>query len=233
MPRSRPPRTITLLLPSISASSSASSSSDPPGTSTHPSEHNLEVLLRAQKIASERGQYLDITSFMTPSQRLQYLSSSTRYNKSSSSLPLPLPLSSLSSSALSNPLPTIPPPSARHPNEKSDPIPSVTDQAQSDSTNTPPPDSPHQPQPKKPRHLPDLSHLHWKQRQKRLAMIATGEISEDSDLFLEKERDSPGPPVASSYLGRSKGEVDKEAVQKSASYWYAILCLNTTHEFDS
>ena len=225
MPRSRPPHTITLLLPSISASASAAA----PGVSTHPSEHNLEVLLHAQKLASERGQYLDIMSFMTPAQRVQYLSESTRYRKLSSSQPLPLPVSSFSP-APSNPLPTLALPSTsqptkRHLDEGRDRIPLLIDHVPSDSTGTPPPDSPHHPQPKKPRPLPDLSHLHWKQRQKRLAMIATSEIGEDSDLFFEKERESPGPSVTSSNHGRGKGEVDKEAVQKSASYWYAILCF--------
>ena len=53
-------------------------------------------------------------------------------------------------------------------------------------------------------------------------MIASGEITEDSDLFLDKivDRDGPGTPGGSSFHhGKSKGEVDKEAIQNSASYW--------------
>lgn len=50
-------------------------------------------------------------------------------------------------------------------------------------------------------------------------MIASGEIGEDSDLFIEKDKDPPGTPGGAHSI-RVKGEVNKEAIQSSASYWY-------------
>ncbi len=50
-------------------------------------------------------------------------------------------------------------------------------------------------------------------------MLAAGEIGEDSELLAEKEKDPLGTPAGIGHHGRGKGEVDKEAIQSSASYW--------------
>ena len=48
-------------------------------------------------------------------------------------------------------------------------------------------------------------------------MLAAGEISEDSELLQEKEKDG-GTAHASLYHGKGK-EGNKEAIQSSASHW--------------
>ncbi|OXM81267.1 hypothetical protein C364_01130 [Cryptococcus neoformans Bt63] len=69
--------------------------------------------------------------------------------------------------------------------------------------------------------LPDLSHLHWKRRQKRLAeiareqeMLANGEIPEVSTIVVEETK-----PKGE----RKLTEKEKEAIKKSTSYWNSLL----------
>lgn len=169
---------------------------------------DFEVLIHTQKLAAESGQFFDIMSFMTPAQQKRYLTSLAPYQ--------PLP----QSTSIPNSVPVPPDPTPKRPAgvvpesgivlEPGQPaIPPIV---------IPPLESPTLPPPKKPRPQPDLSHLHWKQRQKRLAMIASGEIGEDSDLFIEKDREGPGTSLGISQHGK-KGEIDREAIQSSASYW--------------
>lgn len=74
--------------------------------------------------------------------------------------------------------------------------------------------------------LPDLSHLHWKRRQKRLAeiareqeMLANGEIPEVSTIVVEETK-----PKGE----RKLTEKEKEAIKKSTSYWCVYLVGKST-----
>lgn len=206
MPRSTPPRTVTLLLPSIASSSSSSSTTAMSARQTP--QVDFEVLIHTQKLAAESGQFFDIMSFMTPAQQKRYLTSLAPYQ--------PLP----QSTSIPNSVPVPPDPTPKRPAEVVPESGIVLEPGQPaiPPIVIPPLESPTLPPPKKPRPQPDLSHLHWKQRQKRLAMIASGEIGEDSDLFIEKDREGPGTSLGISQHEK-KGEIDREAIQSSASYW--------------
>lgn len=74
--------------------------------------------------------------------------------------------------------------------------------------------------------LPDLSHLHWKRRQKRLAeiareqeMLANGEVPEVSTIVVEETK-----PKGEKKLT----EKEKEAIKKSTSYWCVYIVAKST-----
>ncbi|WVW83116.1 hypothetical protein I302_105134 [Kwoniella bestiolae CBS 10118] len=220
MPRRNPPSTITLLLPSPSPSSSSSSSTKP----ILPDTPDIEVLILAKKLAAKKGQKFDIESYLSSDQLESYR---TKYLGLP---PKPKP----------KPKEATPPPPSVEPSTTTTAIdgtqPPTQTETQSDTPATPileiqsptptptgtgTPGTPA----KKPFkfQIPDLSHLHWKQRAKRLAelqreaeMIANGEIPEPASSVVDD----------SILLGGKKGELtekDKEGIRGSASYWNSLL----------
>jgi hypothetical protein len=219
--RTDPPNPIKLFAPPPSSSLSASSSS----TSKMPT-YPLEVLLEAQQVASQRNEYFDILSYMSHEQRDLYLTKWYGH-------PLIHPQRHPHQQQLHPPQPQTPQVIQPTPISSPPPPPPVDPEIEPEpeiDPNHPPPT------PQTLQKIPDLSHLHWKQRQKRLAQIASGEIDVNSPLLLPPGSTPlnitiiPDPP---SGVGAYKRvEIDRTDVSKSASYWLApsIPDLNKADE---
>ncbi|WVQ71629.1 hypothetical protein IAR50_001169 [Cryptococcus sp. DSM 104548] len=196
----------------------------PPTTSIllprqHPAPHltPLPVLLEAQRIATARGQILDIQALMSPAQREEYRSSIGLPGKNRDD---------------------------EEEEQKEDEREKEgekeaekgkegerVDGHEATPTDTPAPSDPASvtaspaPAARKPFKMPDLSHLHWKQRQKRLAhiareqeLLAKGQITEMS-IFTEDGVPQPKTRTKEKLLTNT----EKEAIRDSASYWNNLL----------
>ncbi|OCF36562.1 hypothetical protein I316_01813 [Kwoniella heveanensis BCC8398] len=254
MPRSNPPSTISILLPPPSTSYTTTTTvpSGPgpgpnPATTLKPavSTRNiipplpvptLEVLLLAKKIASERGQKFDLESYLNPEQLEEYRVKHLGLPpKPAIKPPTPTPAPEVKEEETPAPVLTTPAtPSASAPASAENtssgvPLgaPGTPDavgtpiSTAATATSTPV---------RRVLKIPDLSHLHWKQRAKRLAeiareqeMIDNGEIPEPSPL-----EELAAANAAAAAAGGKKGEVrltekDREAIRGSASYWNSLL----------
>ncbi|WVQ70113.1 uncharacterized protein L199_008338 [Kwoniella botswanensis] len=216
--------TITLLLPSPTSSTSTSSTANQP--TTEPVD--IEVLILAKKIASSKNQKFDIESYLSDTQLEEYR---TKYlGLPPKPVPAPAPEetkpgenATASATAVKDSTATAGPSTPVISVEVQSPTPTPpTTNATATTPGTPTTATPV----KKPFKFPDLSHLHWKQRAKRLAelqreqeMIENGEITEQSSSVLDD------PANASASTGK-KGELtekDKEGIRGSASYWNSLL----------
>ncbi|WWC69499.1 uncharacterized protein I206_103441 [Kwoniella pini CBS 10737] len=227
MTRRNPPSTITLLLPSPSSSSTsliASSSTLPKSTNKIilPPVPDLEVLILAKKIALEKGQKFDLEAYLNDDQLEEYR---TKYLKLPPKPPIIIPPTPpLINQQLQSEEVTPGPSTPTIEIEINTPIngnPSTPNNVETINNNNTPI--------KKIIKIPDLSHLHWKQRAKRIAeltkeaeMIANGELPESSSsLFNQIDEVN-----TINQSGGKKGELtdkDKEVIRGSASYWNSLL----------
>jgi len=173
--------------------------------STAPS---LDVLLYAQQLAQERGNVFDIESFLTPSQRIQYYAT-VLHRSPPRAPPPPLPQVTVPST----------PVSAKRPIDEEAATPgSVMDENAATLVGTP--------VSTKRAKLPGLAGLHWKKRQKKMAELARLEaegIKVDPESLLSPPPETPQAAQNGTTVdGKKRGEVDKDSVQGSASYW----CVN-------
>ena len=241
MPRSRPVKPVTLLLPSPSTSSSSSShplSTKSTGNTTHPNPNpnpnpnppSLQVLMLAQQLALERGQLLDVESFMTPFQRAEYYALVLGRSPPPVQSP-PTPTSATKPLMENGDLEERPPISTT----QSTPTPTPTP-APTPSISTP------DVQAKKT--VPNHTNLNWRKRQKKLAELAIREARMTSEPITPVNKDlsalpdmtigghgtpdgtpdgtSDGTPNGTPHtsIGQGKkGEIDKDGIQSSASYW--------------
>lgn len=229
MPRSHPPKTITLLLPSTSPASAdqrystlaiepklPTESADPP---------SLEVLLLAEKLAKRRGHQFDIESFMTPLQRHQYRA------MRSESIHSPPPSDDGGDGSGGLCEVTL----GKRPSiEGEDPLrgPSTPNGTSLPSLPSTPASTADSPVFKKPRLMPNLSHLHWKVRQKKLKELALQDglpglpdgFSGYPTTPIDSNTSAQPVSIAGStgvniVTGGRGGNVDKAGIQASASYW--------------
>lgn len=205
MPRSKPPKPLTLILPPPSQYTNPSTTSSPP---------TLEVLLLAQQIASKRGQVFDVEAFIAPDQKEEYYRRIHRtprqLNKGESSptsIPAPLPSTTADLSVVV----TEPDPEITVETESIPPTPLPHDAPtpNADPTSTSTPSSPTK-RVKPP--LPNLAHLHWKKRLKILNQIEAGIPISEGELL-------PPTPLPDGLRGKGLTGKDKEGIQGSASYW--------------
>ncbi|TYJ56591.1 hypothetical protein B9479_002683 [Cryptococcus floricola] len=175
----------------------------------------LPVLLEAQRIARSRGQILDIQALMSPAQREDYRAS------------IGLPGKDRDEDEEDEKEEEIEKEKKAENGKEAEHV----DGHEATATDTPAPTEPASataspaPAARKPFKVPDLSHLHWKQRQKRLAQIAReqellarGQITEMS-IFTEDGVPQPKTRTKEKLLTNT----EKEAIRGSASYWNNLL----------
>ena len=217
MPRSNPPKTITLLLPPPTSSSSLSSSAA--SSSKIPPAPSLDVLLQTQQIATEKGLIFDIEAFLTPAQRIQYYAT-VLHRSPPRAPPPPLPQITIPSTPIS----------AKRPTDDEVATPgSVMDDHGATPVGTP--------VSTKRAKLPGLAGLHWKKRQKKMAELARLEaegIKVDPESLLSPPPETPSMVQSGAVVDGKKREVDKGSVQDSASYWcVAPLFSSSTLQYRS